>query len=140
MNVNIEEAKKENLDEILNIFNSITEEERSNLALNQKLSLIKQIIKRENHCYVAKTNNKIVGFLRESGRPDNFSLLEEIVVDPNYRNKGIASKLLECYHNKFNKNLAKTKATNNNIISLLKKYGYKPDNINSKRIINWKRS
>ncbi len=102
--------------------------------------MIKQVIKSERHCYVAVKNNKIVGFIRESGRPEGYSLLEEIVVSPEYRGHGIAQILLKYYHNIFSKNLAKTNKNNSAIIHLLQKNGYKPVNPDSSRIIDWRKN
>ena len=121
-NVIIRKVKKSDIDSITELFNSISDEDKKFLAYNNKASLIKQIIKTERHCYVAVYNNNIVGFLRESGRPEGFSLLEEIVVLPEYRGKRIATKLLDYYHKEFNKNLAKTNASNKKMIKLLRKY------------------
>lgn len=136
----IRRAKKDDVDVIMNIFKSISPEEQKFLAYNSKSSLIRQTIRRELHCYVAVIDGNIVGFMRESGRPDGFSLLEEIVVDINHRGKGIASRLLEYYHRAFSKNMAKTNASNQKMIYLLKKNGYVAENPNSPRIINWVRN
>ena len=71
------------------------------LALRNKKSLIRQTIRGERHCYVAHINGEIVGFMRESGRPNNYSLLEEIVINPSFRGMGIAKKddqlLSQCF-------------------------------------------
>jgi ribosomal protein S18 acetylase RimI-like enzyme len=138
-NVVIRSVKKEDYDQLIDLFNILSDEDKKFLALKSKINLIKQMIKKEIHCYVAYIDNKVVGFLRESGRPDGFSLLEEIVLNPNYRGLGIASLLLEHYHKIFKKNLAKTNAKNIKMISLLKKYNYVPLNPNALRIINWQR-
>lgn len=135
----IRRVKKTDLDEILSIFKAISPEELKFLAYDHKSSLIRQIIRTERHCYVAVLNNKIVGFLRESGRPDNFSLLEEIVVHPAYRAKGIANQLFNYYHKAFHKTLAKSNAANQKIINILTKFGYKAENPDAQRIIKWKK-
>lgn len=139
-NIVIRRAKKTDVDIIMNIFNSITAEEQKFLAYNNKSSLIRQTIRNERHCYVAVIDGSIVGFMRESGRPEGFSLLEEIVVDTNYRGKGVASQLLKYYHQAFPKNMAKTNALNQKMIYLLGKNGYVAENPNSPRIINWTRN
>lgn len=136
-NIFIRRAKKEDIDCIMKIFNEISIKDRKFLAYKSKASLIKQIIKSEKHCYVAMYKDSIIGFLRESGRPEQFSLLEEIVVLPEYRNKGVAKKLLDYYHKIFHKNMAKTNASNEGMINLLYKYRYLPKNPNAPRIINW---
>lgn len=136
----IRRAKKKDIDSIMKIFNSIGSEEQKFLAYNNKSSLIRQMIRSERHCYVAVYENTIIGFLRESGRPEGFSLLEEIVVLPEYRSKGIATKLLNYYHRAFHKNMAKTNAANYKIINVLSKNGYVAENPDAKRIINWVRN
>lgn len=136
----VRRAKKTDVDSIMEIFNSISSEDQKFLAYNNKASLIRQIIRSERHCYVAICDNKIVGFLRESGRAEGFSLLEEIVVLPEYRENGVASKLLQHYHRAFCKNMAKTNASNHKMISMLCKHGYSADNPDAPRIINWVRN
>ena len=97
------------------------------------------MIKKERHCYVACEGNKIVGFMRESGRPNGISLLEEIVTAPNARNRGIAKALLTYYHNAFAKTIAKTNAANKIMIRILQRYGYRAVNPEAPRIIDWER-
>ena len=136
----VRRVKKTDVDSIMEIFNSISGEDKKFLAYNNKVSLIKQMIRSERHCYVAIDKTRIVGFLRESGRPEGFSLLEEIVVLPECRGKGIATKLLKYYHRAFYKNMAKTNASNYKMISMLYKHGYSAKNPDAPRIINWVRN
>ena len=136
----IRRAKKSDVDTVMEIFNSISSEDQKFLAYNNKISLIRQIIRSERHCCVAIHENRIVGFLRESGRSEGFSLLEEIVVLPEYRGKGIATKLLNYYHRAFYKNMAKTNASNHKMMSMLCKNGYTAENPDAPRIINWVRN
>lgn len=137
--VTIRRAYSDDYNEIcalLNIANSIDEKY---LALSKKLALIKDCVKKGRHCYVAMINGGIVGFMRESGRPDGYSMLEEVFVHPEYRNKGVAKKLLVHYHRMFKKSMVKTNAKNEGMIYLLKKTGYTALNIDAPRIINWER-
>lgn len=136
----VRRAKKTDVDFVMEIFNSISVEEQKFLAYSNKASLIRQIVRSERHCYVAVYENKIVGFLRESGRPEGFSLLEEIVVLPEHRGKGVATKLLKHYHRAFKKNMAKTNASNHKMISMLHRHGYSAENPDAPRIINWVRN
>lgn len=136
----VRRAKKTDVDFVMEIFNSISIEDQKFLAYSNKASLIRQIVRSERHCYVAIYENKIVGFLRESGRPEGFSLLEEIVVLPEHRGKGVATKLLKHYHRAFNKNMAKTNASNHKMISMLRRHGYSAENPDAPRIINWVRN
>lgn len=137
--VNIRKADATDLNAILELFNSLSAEDVKFLAYNTKAALIRQIIRSGKHCYVATDKNKIIGFLRESGRPKGYSLLEELVVHPKYRGKKVASKLLRYFHNSFPKTLAKTNAMNTIMQNILKANGYLPENPNSPRIINWRR-
>lgn len=132
-------AQKSDIKDITDMLDGLPQKDKKFLALDTKYSVIKQAIKDGRHCTIATDNGKVVGFLRESGRPKGFNLLEELVVIPEYRGKGIASKLLDDFHEVHPKALATTKADNNGMITLLKKKGYKPINPGSKRIIHWVR-
>jgi ribosomal protein S18 acetylase RimI-like enzyme len=133
-------VKKGDLIALRSFFDALSDEDKKFLALSSKLTHIKTVIKSEKHCYVALINDTIVGFVRESGRPDGYSLLEEITVHPNYRRRGVAQQLLEHYHRIFSKTLAKTNAKNNGMITLLKRNGYAADNPEALRIVNWSRN
>ena len=122
------------------MLNSLESIDKKFLALEPKLQLIKQNIKAERHCYVALDGAKVIGFMRESGRPEGYTLLEELVVHPDYRGNGIARLMINYFHSKFNKTLAKTNASNTAIIGLLKSTGYTALNPDADRIINWKRN
>ena len=137
--VHIRRAKRSDCEQIMTMIDHIDENDKKYLAFSSKQSVIRKTIRSERHCYVALFQEKIVGFLRESGRPEGYSLLEEIVVLPLYRNRGVASALLEYYHNAFKKNMAKTNAKNFIIIHLLHKNGYIAENPDAPRIINWTR-
>lgn len=136
----VRRAKKTDVESITEMFNSISSEDQKFLAYGNKASLIRQIVRSERHCYVAMCENSIVGFLRESGRPEGYSLLEEILVLPQYRDKGVATKLMSYYHRAFHKNMAKTNASNRKMISMLSKNGYVAENPDAPRIINWVRN
>jgi predicted TIM-barrel fold metal-dependent hydrolase/ribosomal protein S18 acetylase RimI-like enzyme len=136
----VRKAKKSDASFLGTFLESLSEEDRKFLALSPKLSHIKTVIRSESHCYVALVHNIIVGFMRESGRPKGYSLLEEIVIHPDYRRKGIARELLKHYHRIFSKTLAKTNAKNTGMIALLRRNGYEPENPDAQRIINWSRS
>jgi predicted TIM-barrel fold metal-dependent hydrolase/predicted GNAT family acetyltransferase len=136
----IRRVKKTDSPVILNLLNSLSGEDKNFLALSLKTTLIKNVIRSERHCYVALMENNIVGFMRESGRPEGYSLLEEIAVHHDYRRRGIAQKLLEYYHRIFSKTQAKTNAKNAGMIALLRKNGYTADNPAAPRIVNWSRN
>lgn len=136
----VRRAKKADVESVMEMFNSISSEDQKFLAYGNKASLIRQIVRSERHCYVAMYENRIVGFLRESGRPEGYSLLEEILVLPEYRGKGVATKLMSHYHRAFYKNMAKTNASNYRMRNMLSKNGYVAENPNAPRIINWVRN
>ena len=139
-NIYVRRAKKTDVESIMEMFNSISSEEQKFLAYGNKATLIRQIVRSERHCYVAMYENRIVGFLRESGRPEGYSLLEEILVLPEYRGKGVATKLMNHYHRAFHKNMAKTNASNYKMRNMLSRNGYVAENPNAPRIINWVRN
>ena len=73
---------------------------------------------------IYKENSKIVGYLYYSNIYDRIEL-NQIAVLKNYRNKGIASKLIEELL-KEEKNISlEVKKTNTIAINLYKKYGFK---------------
>ena len=71
------------------------------LALDKKMSLLKNCIRKCNHVYVEVVGNEIVGFFRESGRANNYYMLEEIVIFNEFRGNGYSKKIM----NYFIKNL-----------------------------------
>lgn len=138
--VQIRRVRKANSEEIFAMLDHLSETDKKYLALSSKYTLIRRQIRDERHCYIAQLRGKVVGFLRESGRPEGCSLLEELVVSPDCRNQGVATALLRYYHNGFSKNLAKTNRANQVMIHLLKKHGYVAVNPDAPRIINWSRN
>ena len=138
--VYIRRAKKADVESVMGLFNSISKEDQKYLAYSNKASLIRQIIRSERHCYIAVYDNMVVGFMRESGRPQNYSLLEEILVSPEWRGKCVATKMMNYYHRAFHKNMAKTNALNYKMMNMLRKNGYVAENPDAPRIINWVRN
>ena len=138
--VYIRRAKKADVESVMGLFNSISKEDQKYLAYSNKASLIRQIIRSERHCYIAVYDNMVVGFMHESGRPQNYSLLEEILVSPEWRGKGVATKMMNYYHRAFHKNMAKTNALNYKMMNMLRKNGYVAENPDAPRIINWVRN
>lgn len=138
--VYIRRAKKADVESVMGLFNSISKEDQKYLAYSNKASLIRQIIRSERHSYIAVYDNMVVGFMRESGRPQNYSLLEEILVSPEWRGKGVATKMMNYYHRAFHKNMAKTNALNYKMMNMLRKNGYIAENPDAPRIINWVRN
>lgn len=137
--IQIRRAKKTDTESIMSLLDALCDQDKKFLALKNKRNLIRQTIRSERHCYIAHYNGEIVGYMRESGRPNNYSLLEEIVIHPSFRGMGIAGKMIKYYHNIFSKNMAKTNAGNSTMIHLLTANGYKTENLDAPRIINWVR-
>lgn len=127
----------ERIEEVWEKLHSLDETDKKFLAINQKWQVIRNNLKSNTHVFVLIYENSIAGFFRESGRSDNFSLLEEIVIFPEFRGKGFAKKIMEYYLRFFSKSLAKTNGQNSKIISLLEKFGYERES--GSRIISWKR-
>lgn len=137
--IKIRRVKKADAEKIIKIIDSLNDTDKKYLSLKNKYKLIKQIILSEKHCYIAVLNDEIVGFMRESGRPENVSLLEEILVSPEYRGRGISQIMIDYYHRIFKKTIAKTNSKNDAIIHLLAKNGYIALNPEAPRIIKWER-
>lgn len=137
--IQVRQVTRADYEQVINLIEQTSETDRKYLALSSKYPLIRQTIRSGRHCYAAFCRGELLGFLRESGRPGGYSLLEEIVVSPKHRNQGIASALLSYYHSFFPRNMAKTNAKNQAIIHLLKKSGYTAENPDAPRIINWLR-
>ena len=137
--IKIRRVKKTDSEKIIKMLDSLNDTDKEYLSLKNKYKLIKQMIHSEKHCYIAVFNDDIVGFMRESGRPENVSLLEEIVVSPEYRGRGISQIMIDYYHRIFKKSIAKTNSKNNAIIHLLAKNGYIALNPEAPRIIKWER-
>ena len=108
---------------IMDLFNSLSDKDIEYLAYDFKEKQIKQDILHNRNCYIAIKNNKVVGFMRII--PGEYTLLDELVVHPKYRNAGVGYKMLIWYHDKYPKSIAKTKPDNKLMINILKQYGYK---------------
>lgn len=134
-------TNKNNLSEILKLIEKLPAHEKKYLALNSKMDVIRREIRAGRHVYVLVTEKGIGAFARESGRPNKYIMLEEIVVHPELRGKGLASILLAWLLEKYHKVLAKTFAGNEPIAGLLIKHGFKIVEKSPKgEILYWERS
>jgi N-acetylglutamate synthase-like GNAT family acetyltransferase len=121
----IRSTDKEDLPSIITMLKTLPIQEKKYLALDKKMDTIRREVRAGRHTYViVLAVGKIVAFVRESGRSNKFVLLEEIVVHPEYRNKGLANILLAWLLNKHPKMLAKTYAKNVAVIGLLTKNNF----------------
>ncbi|MCK9325110.1 MAG: GNAT family N-acetyltransferase [Bacteroidales bacterium] len=109
---------------LLVLLDKIDKKEKSFLAFNMKSTLIKAQIKTGKHIIIALDDGRAVGFARESGRPNNSSMLEEIYVDPDYRGKGVATAIINYMNTKFDSIQGKIKSDNTNMINLAKNQGF----------------
>lgn len=117
---------------------TLSEKDRAYLALDKKINIVSDCIRRCKHIYVAIDNNEMVGFFRESGRPNNTYMLEEIAIFNNHRGKGYSRLIMEYFTMFFPASLAKTHTSNKVMNRLLLKFNYIPDS--GVRITNWERN
>lgn len=123
---------KEGLEELLK---TLSKEDRVFLALDSKRDVIRMCMRKERHIFVLLKEGKLIGFFRESGRPDGYTMLEEFVIKKQYRGKGYGSLLLEFFKNNYEKAYIKTNAKNDAMNHLMKKKGYR--HVSGVRIMNW---
>lgn len=107
------------------------------LAINKKWDTVRRDLRNKRHVYILSDGDEIVGYFRESGRNNGFSMLEEIVIFPEYRGMGHSKRIMDFFVRFFPKSYAKTHSKNVAINGLLTKYGYVGDG--GQRIINWTR-
>ena len=125
----------------MELLKSLPTHEKKYLALNSKMDVIRREIRAGRHAYVLVTEKGIGALARESGRSNKYIMLEEIVVHPEMRGKGLGSILLAWLLEKYPKALAKTFAGNEPITGLLKKHGFKVVKKSPKgEILYWERS
>ena len=122
--------------DIENLFKSLSKQDEDFLAIRNKMSIIRACMRKESHIYAIFYKDEFVGFLRESGRPRGYSLLEELVIYPRFRGKGIASEAVQLFKKLFPLCLAKTNTKNNAMNYILRKNNFKK--ISGERILNWK--
>ena len=128
---------KQYKDELEALIKKLSKEDIKFLALDKKMKILHDCMKKEAHLYIIIYQGRVAGFLRQSDRRGGISLLEELAISPEYRKKGLASKMLSFYIKKFPNSIAKSNANNNNINRLLDKYGFKKTK--GVRIYEWER-
>ncbi|MCK9218146.1 MAG: GNAT family N-acetyltransferase, partial [Firmicutes bacterium] len=120
----IRRVKKEDKDNIFELIKRLSKEEIKFLALDKKFDVIKANIRSERHIYLLENQDKIIGYLRESGRNNNGAIIEEILIDSAYRGKGYAEFLVRAIENKFSYIEQKTFSKNITVNKLNQKLGY----------------
>lgn len=120
----VRKATAQDANKILPILDKIDKQDSSFMAFSMKKPLIRAQIKQGNHVYIALDGNNVVGFARESGRPGNFIMLEEIYVDPANRGRGVGKELLAFIINEYPNIEMKVKSTNDNMLNLATSSGF----------------
>lgn len=124
--------------QLMRLLEEIPQEERRFLVLEKKIAIIKSQIKSERHIFVVESNAKIIGFLRESGRPDDGALIEEVYITPEHRSSHLGVKLLAAVRDRFSWAEAKTLRTNQKAIRLFHAAGFKQAaGADNSRILKW---
>lgn len=125
-------------DELKSSIAALSKKDRTFLALDKKQKIVNECIRKCNHVYIAVDNNEIVGFFRESGRPNNTTMLEEIAVFDKYRGKGYSKLIMKYFTMFFPASYAKTHTSNKVMNELLLKFNFIPES--GVRITNWQRN
>lgn len=123
---------KEGLEELLK---TLSKEDRYFLALDCKRDVIRMCMRKERHIFVLLKEGDLIGFLRESGRPDGYTMLEEFVIKKEYRGYGYGSLFLDFFKSNYEKAYVKTNGKNDAMNQLLKKKDYR--HVSGVRIMNW---
>jgi ribosomal protein S18 acetylase RimI-like enzyme len=136
MNLLIRKAVEQDIPEITKLIRELA------ASINEESPVTEEYVKGYLHnpmCYilVAETNNKIVGLISYSIKPNlyhasNSCLIEELVVNKDFRNKGIAGQLIaklleelksiECAEISVS-----TELTNERAITFYKKHGFEDE-------------
>ncbi|MCA1902622.1 MAG: GNAT family N-acetyltransferase [Candidatus Hydrogenedens sp.] len=132
---------KTDLNNIISLLNYLDSIDKKHLAISKKINKIKHDIKQERHIYLLENYlNKLLGFIRVSGLPKNGVLIQEIVVHPDFRKKGLAKFLIDIIVNKFQYIEAKTFNDNEAINRILNAFSFEIIKKSSKgNILYWKK-
>lgn len=137
----IRKISKDDRNAVLILINELNPKERKFLAIDQKLDLIKSTIRNERHIYVLENSQNIIGFIRESGRSNRGAIIEEILVQENFRGRGYAKLLMQAILKKYDYVEAKTFSDNTSMNNLNIKLGFDiVKNSNSGRILYWRKA
>lgn len=110
--------------QLMDIIEDLSDEDKAFLALSHKTNIIRLCINKEKHIYLIFKGNHVVGFFRESGRPQGYTMLEEIALLPACRGQGIGIKTMQLIKSLFPFCLVKTNAKNVIMNSILLKMGF----------------
>lgn len=133
-------GSREDREELLAMIAAVDPQERKFLALDQKMDVIRSNIRDERHIHVIENSHRLLGFARESGRPDNGALLEEIYLLEEERHKGYAHLLTRVITDKFAYVEAKTFAENRSAAALFRRLKFSVEKTSKNgNILYWKR-
>ncbi|MBR1420664.1 MAG: amidohydrolase family protein [Selenomonadaceae bacterium] len=118
-----------------NLLQNLTSQNRKFLALDEKHKIIQTCMKQCKHIFAIIHDGKFAGFMRESGRPNGTSLLEELVISPEYRGIGLSRLAIKFFKHIFPHHFAKSNSQNFAINHVLESEGYIRDD--GKRIFHW---
>jgi predicted GNAT family acetyltransferase len=134
----IRRVSKDDLAVLLRMIAEMNEQERKFLVISKKLALIKSNIRSERHIHVLESKLGVHGFIRESGRPRNSSMIEELYIEPEFRQKGYAMRLVVMLQGMFDRLEAKSFSNNHGMNNLFIKLGFENDDPSpQKRIFKW---
>ena len=130
---------REDAGKLMGLLEEIASVERKHLAIDKKLDVFRANIRTERHILVLENSSGILGFLRESGRPNGGAMVEEVCVCPKHRGLGYAKMLLQFVQKMFANLEAKTFLSNSTMNCLLERTGFlAPGKQKAKSILVWK--
>lgn len=124
--VKIRRVKRSDIPLISELFDRLSEQDLEFTALcfdKKKSFVLDYLVKGQG--WVAEADNEILGVLAyETYSGSEYVMLDELVIDEQYRGMGIGRDLLDKFHSLFWKTLGMTHKENKRMITILKRYGY----------------
>lgn len=134
--IEVRKCSSEDRGVLRHMISSMSDKEKDLLAYNAKRPQILSAIRTCRHIVIIEYKGNIAGFLRESGRPNNSSFIEELYVHPDYRGKGLATELLRYAMLRYSHIELKTYNDNVRMIRVLRALGMKTSVV-GKLITKW---
>ena len=133
-------ASGDDAQELGSILSNISNQDSKYLALHLKIAYVRDRIRKASHILVARgSDNHIAGFLRWSDRSNDSMVIEELYVQPNFRGKGIAQKLVGNLCSSFKHAEAKCFAENLSVRHVFESQGFTPRYTPKGTMINWRK-
>ena len=124
--IKIRRVKKDDISSISQLFDRLSEQDLEFTALcfdKKKSFVLDYLVKGQG--WVAEADGEILGVLAyETYSGSEYVMLDELVVDKEYRGMEIGRDLIRKFHAMFWKTLAITHKDNRRMIKILKRYGY----------------